>query len=105
MKNNYRVLFPPNDASFSFMNFLESILLSKGFERKLSHQDPGSLDVYQFEDKQGHIISFIRDAQENDKDELKISSNWKEIYNIVDKAAEEFGKYVAKTIKDGKIKQ
>jgi len=101
MSINYRILFPHDDALFAFIKFLEQKLEKLGFEMTISRQDPGSIDIYRYETKNGHSITFTRSSSEDDQEELKISSDWAEAKTIINSAADEFGKHIAKLIKNG----
>lgn len=91
--------------SFAFTKFLERSLEKAGFERSFERMDPSGMDVYQYKAKEGHQVMITHTRSEGDKDELKISSEWNGITDLVDTAADAFAKDIASSIKQGRQKK
>lgn len=105
MNSLYSFHMPHDDVAHAFLKFLNDILVKAKFEKKFERLDPGSMDMYRYINKKGYTIVITRVPIEEDKEELKITSEHFDISKILDKAADAFGKHIAKAIKSGRRKK
>lgn len=101
-KANYRATIPHDELSYAFIKYLEKMLADAGFERSFEHMDPGGVDVYRYQAKGGHTVLVTRTQLSGCKDELRISSEWNGLNNLVENAADAFGREIATNIKQGR---
>lgn len=101
-KNNYVSFIPHDEISISFLKYLEAALSASGFEKGFEHLDPGGVDVYRYQTKSGTTIVITKMQLKGGNDELKISSEWDGLSNMIDEAADNFGREIAIMIKKGR---
>lgn len=101
----YCAHLPHDDLSFAFIKFFERSLEKAGFERSFERMDPSGMDVYQYKAKEGHQLMVTRTQSKGDIDELKISSEWRGLADLIDTAADAFAKDIASSIKQGRQKK
>lgn len=100
----YCAHLPHDDLLFSFIKFLGKSLEEAGFEKSFERMDPAGMDVYRYQAKEGLSVMITRTQSGGDKDELKISSEWNGLADLVDRAADDFAKGIALRIKQGRQK-
>jgi hypothetical protein len=100
-KIDYCSIIPHDDLSSAFLKYFEKTLADEGFHRSFEHMDPGGVDIYRYQSKDKRTIVVTRKQMEDDKEELKISSEWDGLSKLVSKAADEFGSNIAAMIKKG----
>lgn len=88
--------------SSAFLKHFEKALDKTGFGRSFEHMDPGGVDIYRYQSKEGMTVVVTRTQMEDDKEELKISSEWNGLSDLVDSAADAFGKDISSMIKRGR---
>ncbi len=102
MKKEHKKIIPRDDISYAFIKYLERELSKAGFKSRFEHMDPGGTDVHNYESGDKRTVVVTRNRIENDKDELKISSEWDGLAALLDSAADSFGREISRMIKEGK---
>jgi len=103
-KINYKSVVPHDEVSTAFMKYFENTLADAGFERGFEHMDPGGVDIYRYQSKEGVTVIVTRTHLSGDRDELNISSEWNGLRELVERTADAFGKDIATKIKQGRVK-
>lgn len=103
MKTNHQIVLPKDEISFHFIKLLTKTLEDIGFSKTFEHMDPGGIDTYRYETKDGRTFIITRTYMGSDKVELKIQSSIENISDLINKVADDFGRLLADSIKKGEI--
>jgi hypothetical protein len=101
MKSIHEIILPHDEISFHFIKFLSQTLENMGFTKSFEHMDPGGVDTYRYETKDGQTVVITRTFSSGEKVEIKIQAGSKIIGELINKAADNFGRTIADSIKKG----